>query len=88
MERNTFAWTSARLYRIVDAEERILFNITLNFCGLKSIDINKANKLKNIRHNIESTFPHQKKRLQKENMLHSIFITSLVHCILITSFVH
>jgi hypothetical protein len=46
MESNTFAGTSARRYRIVDAEERshsILFNTISSFCGLKMININKAN---------------------------------------------
>jgi hypothetical protein len=35
-------------------------NIITSFCGLKCIDINKTNKSKNIRLNIEFTFPHQK----------------------------
>jgi hypothetical protein len=71
MESNTFARTSARRYRIVDAEERwwwIRFNIISSFCGLKCMDINKANKSKNIRQNIEFTLHHQKKSFQKENM--------------------
>jgi hypothetical protein len=32
------------------------------------MDINKVHKSKNIRHNIKFTFPHETKRLQKENM--------------------
>jgi hypothetical protein len=71
MENNTFAETSARWYRIVDAEERLTlnsFNIISSFYGLKSMHITKANKPKNIRHNIKFTFPHQKKSFQKENM--------------------
>jgi hypothetical protein len=46
MESNTFARTSARRYRIVNAEERsqsILFNTISSFCDLKSNDINKTN---------------------------------------------
>jgi lipoprotein NlpI len=39
-----------------------------SFCGLKSIDINKANNAKNVRHNIEFIFSHHKK-VQKENMI-------------------
>jgi hypothetical protein len=64
MESNTFASTSARRYRIVDAEERshsILFNTISNFCGLKRIEINKTKKSKNMRQNIELAFLHQKK---------------------------
>jgi hypothetical protein len=43
MESNTFAGTSARRYRIVDAEERLTLNIKSIVCGLKSIDMNKEN---------------------------------------------
>jgi hypothetical protein len=69
MECNTFARTSARLYRIVDAEGRwwlILFNIISRFCGLKCMDINKANKSKKIRYNIDFTFHHQKEVAKTE----------------------
>jgi hypothetical protein len=83
IESYTFAGTSARRYRIVDAEERSwwnLFNKLSSSCGLKSIDINKANTLKNVRHNIEFTFPHQKKKLQKKIRLKNmtLFVTWLV----------
>jgi hypothetical protein len=64
MESKTFAGTSARRYRIVDAEVRwwwILFDIISWFGGLKSMDINKTNKSKNVKHNIKFTFLHQKK---------------------------
>jgi hypothetical protein len=41
------------------------------------MNINKANKSKNIRYNVEFTFTHQKKKLQKENMLNhvTLFVT-------------
>jgi hypothetical protein len=54
------------------------------------MDINKANKSKNIRLNIEFTFTHQKKMLQKENMLNHVtsFVTKLLHSISITFLVH
>jgi hypothetical protein len=98
MESNTFARTSTRRYRIVNAEEishSILFSTISSFCGLKMIDINKAN----INMNYEEYkkqhwiyFPSPKKSLQKQNrfepcnvichvtcLLHSIFIASLMH---------
>jgi hypothetical protein len=69
MESYTFAGTSARRYRIVDAEERFTLNsfqYSFKFLCLKSIDINKANKSKNIRFNIDFTFHQQKRGFQKK----------------------
>jgi hypothetical protein len=42
-----------------------ILNIITSFCVLKSIDINKANKAKNIRYNIKFTFPHRNKQVAK-----------------------
>jgi hypothetical protein len=86
MESYTFAGTSARRYRIVDAEERscwIFFNVISSFCGLKCMDINEVKKSKNIRQNNDFTFHHQK-RFQKKKLNHvTLFVTFLLHSIFI-----
>jgi hypothetical protein len=66
IESKTFARTSARRYRIVDAEERwwwILFHIISSYCGLKWRDINKTNKSYKTNH--WTYFPSSKKKFSK-----------------------